>query len=64
MISVAATALAPIVGVATAGTVAAPLVRLDGADTSMLHVVDAGAPERMQTGMRVIIRWRLSVTAS
>ena len=29
------------------------LVRLDGADTAMLHVVDAGQEARMATGMRV-----------
>jgi uncharacterized protein len=34
------------------------LVRLDGADTGMLHVVDAGDESRMQTGMRVQPRWR------
>lgn len=33
------------------------LVRLDGADTALLHAVDAGSPERMQTGMRVRARW-------
>lgn len=33
------------------------LVRLDGADTAMLHAVDAGAPERMRSGMRVTPRW-------
>jgi len=33
------------------------LVRLDGADTSFLHVVDAGDESRMQTGMRVKARW-------
>lgn len=32
------------------------LVRLDGADTSLLHAVDATA-EQMSTGMRVRIRW-------
>jgi uncharacterized protein len=32
-------------------------VRLDGADTSMLHVVDAPGPEAMSTGARVRIRW-------
>ena len=32
-------------------------VRLDGADTALLHAVDAGAPARMRTGMRVRIRW-------
>jgi uncharacterized OB-fold protein len=34
------------------------LVRLDGADTALLHVVDAGGPEAMTTGMRVTARWR------
>ncbi|WP_414637389.1 Zn-ribbon domain-containing OB-fold protein [Actinophytocola sp.] len=33
------------------------LMRLDGADTAMLHAVDAGSPERMRTGMRVRVRW-------
>jgi uncharacterized OB-fold protein len=33
------------------------LVRLDGADTAMLHAVDAGSPDRMRTGMRVRARW-------
>ena len=33
------------------------LVRLDGADTSLLHAVDAGSPDRMRTGMRVRARW-------
>jgi uncharacterized OB-fold protein len=33
------------------------LVRLDGADTAMLHAVDAGSPDRMRTGMRVQVRW-------
>jgi uncharacterized OB-fold protein len=34
------------------------LVRLDGADTAMLHMVDAGDEARMATGMRVRVRWR------
>ena len=34
------------------------LIRLDGADTGLLHAVDAGSAERMQTGMRVKARWR------
>ncbi len=34
------------------------LVRLDGADTAMLHVVDAGTVDAMRTGMRVEPRWR------
>ena len=32
------------------------LVQLDGADTSLLHVLDA-PPEQLSTGMRVRIRW-------
>jgi uncharacterized OB-fold protein len=34
------------------------LIRLDGADTGLLHAVDAGDPARMRTGMRVRPRWR------
>jgi uncharacterized OB-fold protein len=34
------------------------LIRLDGADTGLLHAVDAGEESRMRTGMRVRIRWR------
>lgn len=34
------------------------LIRLDGADTAMLHAVDAGDESRMRTGMRVRARWR------
>lgn len=34
------------------------LIKLDGADTPMLHAVDAGSAEKMSTGMRVQIRWR------
>jgi uncharacterized protein len=33
------------------------LIRLDGADTGLLHAVDAGAPDQMRTGMRVRPRW-------
>lgn len=33
------------------------LIRLDGADTPLLHAVDAGARDRMRTGMRVRVRW-------
>jgi len=33
------------------------LVRLDGADTDLLHAVDVGSSERMHTGMRVRARW-------
>ena len=34
------------------------LIRLDGADTALLHAVDAGDAARMKTGMRVVPRWR------
>jgi uncharacterized OB-fold protein len=33
------------------------LIRLDGADTAMLHAVDAGSAGAMRTGMRVRPRW-------
>ncbi|MEV6400749.1 OB-fold domain-containing protein [Streptomyces sp. NPDC051907] len=33
------------------------LVRLDGADTALLHVLDAPGPESVRTGMRVRVRW-------
>ena len=33
------------------------LVRLDGADTAMLHAVDARTEAVMSTGMRVRVRW-------
>ena len=33
------------------------LIRLDGADTAMLHAVDAGSAAAMRTGMRVRARW-------
>jgi hypothetical protein len=34
------------------------LIQLDGADTALLHAVDAGAMERMRTGLRVVARFR------
>jgi len=34
------------------------LIRLDGADTELLHAVDAGTPGAMRTGMRVAPRFR------
>ena len=34
------------------------LIRLDGADTAMLHVVDAGTPDRLSTGDRVTARFK------
>ena len=33
------------------------LIRLDGADTGLLHAVDAGSAAAMSTGMRVRARW-------
>jgi hypothetical protein len=34
------------------------LVRLDGADTCLLHALDAAEPGDVRTGMRVAVRWR------
>ncbi len=34
------------------------LIRLDGADTAMLHVVDAGRPDNLASGDRVTVRFR------
>lgn len=34
------------------------LIKLDGADTGLLHAVDTGSPDKMKTGMRVQPRWR------
>ncbi len=33
------------------------LIRLDGADTTLLHAVDAGSAAAMRTGLRVRARW-------
>lgn len=33
------------------------LIKLDGADSAMMHAVDAGDESRMATGMRVSPRW-------
>ncbi len=38
------------------------LIRLDGADTALLHAVDAGDESKMTTGMRVQVRWRENTT--
>ena len=38
------------------------LIQLDGADTAMLHAVDAGDESAMTTGMRVQVRWRDDTT--
>jgi uncharacterized OB-fold protein len=34
------------------------LIKLDGADTALLHAVDGGDESAMATGMRVQARWR------
>ncbi len=34
------------------------LIRLDGADTALLHVVDAGGPDALASGDRVTVRFR------
>lgn len=33
------------------------LIKLDGADTALLHAVDVAAPDQIETGMRVHARW-------
>ena len=33
------------------------LIQIDGTDNAMVHAVDAGSAKRMQTGMRVRLRW-------
>ncbi|MGY3062105.1 putative OB-fold protein [Streptomyces sp. TE3672] len=40
------------------------LVRLDGADTALLHALDAPGPEAVHTGMRVRIRWAAERTGA
>ncbi|MFH8348953.1 Zn-ribbon domain-containing OB-fold protein [Streptomyces sp. NPDC018045] len=40
------------------------LVRLDGADTALLHALDAPGPEAVHTGMRVRVRWAADRTGA
>ena len=40
------------------------LVKLDGADTAMLHAVDAGDPAKMSTGMRVKARFAAEMSGT
>ncbi|GHE08026.1 Zn-ribbon domain-containing OB-fold protein [Streptomyces alanosinicus] len=40
------------------------LVRLDGADTALLHALDAPGPDAVRTGMRVRIRWAVERTGA
>jgi uncharacterized protein len=54
----------PLEGQPLAGPFAWALIRLDGADTAMLHAVDAGSPAAMRTGLRVRARWAASWVGS
>jgi len=47
----------PLAGQPLAKPFAWALIRLDGADTTMLHAVDAGSAAAMRTGLRVRPRW-------
>ena len=47
----------PLAGQPLAEPFAWALIRLDGADTAMLHAVDAGSAAAMRTGLRVQPRW-------
>lgn len=40
------------------------LVKLDGADTALLHALDAPGPDAVTTGMRVRIRWAAERTGA
>ncbi|WP_329281022.1 Zn-ribbon domain-containing OB-fold protein [Streptomyces sp. NBC_01451] len=40
------------------------LVRLDGADTALLHALDAPGPDAVHSGMRVRIRWAAERTGA
>ncbi|MFJ9586009.1 Zn-ribbon domain-containing OB-fold protein [Streptomyces acidicola] len=40
------------------------LVRLDGADTALLHALDAPGPDTVHTGMRVRVRWAAERTGA
>src|SRR5215470_17000833 len=48
---------APLPGQPLAEPFAWALIRLDGADTALLHAVDAGSAAAMRTGLRVRPRW-------
>jgi uncharacterized OB-fold protein len=54
----------PLAGQPLTGPFAWALIRLDGADTAMLHAVDAGSPAAMRTGLRVRARWSARRTGS
>ncbi|KOV64155.1 Zn-ribbon domain-containing OB-fold protein [Streptomyces sp. MMG1121] len=40
------------------------LVRLDGADTALLHTLDAPGPDAVRSGMRVRVRWAAERTGA
>lgn len=48
----------PLEGQPLAHPFAFVLIRLDGADTAILHAVDAGDPTNIRAGSRVRARWR------
>jgi uncharacterized OB-fold protein len=54
----------PLAGQPLARPFAWALIRLDGADTAMLHAVDAGSAAAMRTGLRVRVRWAASRVGS
>ena len=54
----------PLEGQPLAEPFAWALIRLDGADTAMLHAVDAGPAPAMRTGLRVRPRWSASRVGS
>ncbi len=54
----------PLEGQPLAKPFAWALIRLDGADTAMLHAVDAGSAAAMRTGLRVRPRWAASRVGS
>ena len=54
----------PLEGQPLTGPFAWALIRLDGADTAMLHAVDAGSAAAMRTGLRVRPRWAASRVGS
>jgi uncharacterized OB-fold protein len=54
----------PLEGQPLAEPFAWALIRMDGADTTMLHAVDAGSAAAMRTGLRVRPRWSASPVGS
>src|SRR6478672_66872 len=54
----------PLAGQPLAGPFAWALIRLDGADTAMLHAVDADSAAVMRAGLRVRPRWAARRTGS